>query len=125
MAAGKFFLPGDITGNTTHARDITGNYTSVTDTVLDRNLFTNTRQGSVATKTLTSSTPQTRWAFNFCADLVFPDIVAVRHSFTSSNKSDFPVAVARDPTGCEVVIETNPAAAGTMVVDVDTSTYST
>jgi len=104
--------------------NVTGNYTSVTNTIIKNNEFTRGIRGSTATRTRTSTTPQTSWFFDFCAELVFPNIVTVRHSFTSSSAGDFPVAVARQPTGCQVVIETNPAAAGTMVVDVDTSAYA-
>ena len=64
-----------------------------------------------------------RWQFDFCGDLLFMNITAVRHSFTAA--AGFPVVVARPPVdgGCVVVLELDHAAAGTMVVDVDTSRY--
>ena len=66
-----------------------------------------------------------RWRFNFCDDLLFANITAVRHSFTAA--VGFPVVVARPPVdgGCVVMLELDHATAGTMVVDVDTSRYRT
>jgi hypothetical protein len=96
----------------------------VVDTTIARNVFTGTAKGSTATATLASlDTPLSTWSFDFCADLVFQNITAARHSFTCSDAGVFPVAIARPPVdgGCRVVVEVKPAASGIMVVDVDTS----
>lgn len=101
------------------------NIVSMTDTSIARNVFTGPSVGSTATATLTSTTALASWTFDFCAALVFPNISAVRHSFTCSDANHFPVAVARPVTdGCHVVVQVDPPAAGSMVVDVDTSTYT-
>jgi hypothetical protein len=108
----------------------------VTDTFIDGNLFypvaggfgpnrtnTSTARSSRASRTMTSVAPMQRWLFDFCSDLLFPNITAVRHSFTAA--TGFPVAVARPPEdgGCVVAVELNHASAGTMIVDVDTSRW--
>jgi hypothetical protein len=78
-------------------------------------------RGSQATLSLTQQ-GATRWEYDFCALLVFPQIAIVRVHVVAA--AGFPKAVARPPNGCKVVVETETAVTGTITVDVDSSTPS-
>jgi hypothetical protein len=75
-------------------------------------------KGTQATMALTQ-TAATTWAFDFCDRLVFPQIAIVRVHVVAA--TGFPRAVARPPSGCKVVVETDTAVTGTITVDVDSS----
>ena len=75
-------------------------------------------RGTQATATLTQ-TAATSWAFDFCEQLVFPQIAIVRVHVVAA--SGFPRAVARPPAGCKVMVETSEPVTGTVTVDVDSS----
>jgi len=77
--------------------------------------------GTQATLSLTQSAA-TRWAFDFCKQLVFPTIATVRVHVVAA--SGFPAAVARPPDGCRVTVETQEALTGTITVEVDSSAPS-
>jgi hypothetical protein len=81
---------------------------------------------SKPTLSLTSATAQAVWSFDFCSVLPFPNIQSVvSFAFTSASPdASTPVAiVARKPSGCKLVVDTSPAAAGTLTVTVDSSTH--
>jgi hypothetical protein len=78
--------------------------------------------GSRASMTLTQAAA-TQWNFNFCSQLIFPSIARVV-SVTVTAASGFPVAVARPPTGCSVLIETSEPVTGDVSVTVDSSALS-
>jgi hypothetical protein len=59
------------------------------------------------------------WHYDFCDLLVFPQIATVKFHVMAA--VGFPVAVARPPQGCAVVIETTERMTGTIVVEVDSS----
>ena len=59
------------------------------------------------------------WHYDFCPLLVFPQIASVKVHVVA--ESGFPVAVARPPQGCNVVVETETAVTGTITVEVDSS----
>jgi hypothetical protein len=70
-----------------------------------------------------SQTAATTWLFNFCDVLVFPTIArATIVSLTAA--SGFPVAVARPPTNCTVLVETSEPVTGEMSVTADSSQLS-
>ena len=75
-------------------------------------------QSTQATLSLTQSN-STKWDFNFCDQLVFPQIAVVRVHVVAA--SGFPTAIARPPNGCELAVETNVPVTGTITVDVDSS----
>ena len=76
------------------------------------------KKGTQATLSLTQSNATT-WAFDFCAQLVFPQIAQVRVHLVAA--TGFPRTVARPPVGCQVTIETDVPVTGTITVDVDSS----
>lgn len=90
---------------------------------------------SRATKTVHSAAPSAEYVFDFCDVLVFDKIQSVRHSFTAVAAQTgvrpiaFPVLVAGAPQPCKgaptmlkvVTVYLSVAAAGTVVVDVDSS----
>jgi hypothetical protein len=81
---------------------------------------------SQPTLSVTSATAQTAWSFDFCRELPFPNIQSVTSlAFTSvSSDASAPVSVvARKPSGCKLTVDISPAAAGTLVATVDSSTY--
>ena len=61
----------------------------------------------------------TKWEFDFCDTLLFPQIAVVRVSVVA--EQGFPRAVARPPTGCALTVETDIPVSGTVTVDVDSS----
>ena len=63
------------------------------------------------------------WRYDFCTRLVFSQIATVK--FHVMAETGFPVAVARPPEGCNVVIETSEPMTGTITVEVDSSSPST
>jgi hypothetical protein len=77
-----------------------------------------TAVGTQATLSL-KQTSATKWAFDFCKHLVFPQIAIVRVHVIAAD--GFPQAIARTPVGCKVTVETNVAMTGTITVDVDSS----
>ena len=78
--------------------------------------------GTQAELSLTQSNAKV-WRYDFCSHLVFPQIATVK--FYVMAATGFPVAVARPPSGCTVVIETSEPVTGTIVVEVDSSSAST
>lgn len=81
---------------------------------------------SQPTQSVTSAAAQSVWTFDFCKQLPFPRIQSVVSMAFTSNRpgpSSPVAAVARKPDGCTLVVDTVPAAAGTLVVSVDSSTY--
>ena len=122
------FVPNTTRGGVTSASapldDPSTAAVSVTDTVVKGNLFTvalDAGRASQASKQLSSASPLKLWQFDFCNELVFPNITRVRYSFTAAE--GFPRAMARPAVGCRVAVELEQAAAGTMLVDVDSSLY--
>ena len=57
--------------------------------------------------------------FNFCSQLVVPQIASMQYSLQAA--SGFPNVVARPIQNCTVQIETDTPVTGTLVVDVDAS----
>lgn len=99
---------------------------TVVDTVIGGNFYKREGgRGSTASLSQTVASPQGTFQFNFCDNLVFANITRVRSSFTTSSVSSdtFPLVVARSPIGCKVQLDVSPPAAGTLLVDVDTSDY--
>lgn len=98
-----------------------GSVVSVTGTLVTANSFTGRAAGTRVTQTLpvTNSASTT---FDFCSSLVFQTIANVDVSVIAS--SGFPVAVARPPVGCTILVETNVPITGSITVTVDSSTLS-
>ena len=77
--------------------------------------------------TLSANPPQTiqtqaaQWAFDFCDRLVFPTISIVRSITVTAEAGAFPVATARAPVGCTLLVESSVAFTGTVTVEVDSS----
>ena len=95
-----------------------GKNVSVKGTRIESNSFCGQGVGSKATMSLTQSAA-TSWNFDLCDLLVFPTISRVKVSVIAS--SGFPVAVARPPSGCTVLVETSEPVTGTISVEVDSS----
>ena len=77
---------------------------------------------TTSTLTLRSLKPQAQWFFDFCDQLVFPKISKVLSvTVASAAPNDFPVAVARQPRNCTLVVAVKPPCAGVVTVTVDTS----
>jgi hypothetical protein len=93
----------------------------VSGTLINQNSFSSDGAGSRATASLTQ-TAATQWQFNFCAQLVFPVIASSTVSVSAA--SGFPVAVARPPVGCTILVETSEPVTGTVTVSVDSSELS-
>ena len=74
--------------------------------------------GTQAELSLTQTAAKT-WHYDFCPLLVFPQIASVKVHVVA--ESGFPVAVARPPQGCNVVVETETVVTGTITVEVDSS----
>ena len=79
---------------------------------------TNDPVGTQATLSLTQSAA-TSWTFDFCDQLLFPQIAVVRIHVVAA--SGFPVAVARPTANCTVTVETSEPVTGTITVEVDSS----
>ena len=69
----------------------------------------------------TKPTKATQWAFDFCDRLVFPTISIVRSITVTAEAGAFPVATARAPVGCTLLVESSVAFTGTVTVEVDSS----
>ena len=95
---------------------------TVTGVAVAENSFTGNGAGSRASLTL-SQTAATSWAFDFCKSLIFPQIARVT-SLTVTAASGFPVAVARPPSGCTVLVETSEPVTGDVSISVDSSSVS-
>jgi hypothetical protein len=97
--------------------------TVVKDTRIENNMFVSGHQLGKATRASLSLTQSnaTQWTFDFSSQLVFPNITRVRHSLSAT--TGFARAVARPAQGAVVVIETDVAVTGTILVDVDTVEY--
>ena len=94
---------------------------SVSGTLIEANSFGGRAAGSRVTQVVTLANAATA-TVDFCAALVFPSINHVTLSVTAT--AGFPVAVARPPTGCSVVVETSTAMTGSIAVTVDSSAQS-
>jgi hypothetical protein len=57
--------------------------------------------------------------FDFCAQLLFPQIAYAKVHVTAA--SGFPTAVARPAQNCTLLVETSVAVTGTITVEVDSS----
>jgi hypothetical protein len=110
----NLFRGGNIYSTNTSAGPVV-----VRGTQIASNSFTGGGGGSRAALALTQ-TAATQWAFDFCDALIFPTIARVS-SITVSTASGFPVAVARPPVGCTLLVETSVAVTGTVSVEVDSS----
>ena len=88
---------------------------------------------SRASKSVQSKVATDEYVFDFCDELVFDQIQSVRHNFVAASvgrPKAFPVAVAGPPQPCKgapsmlkvVTVYLSVKAAGTMTVDVDSST---
>jgi hypothetical protein len=95
---------------------------TVTGVDISGNSFTGGAGGSRASMTL-SQTAATQWSFNFCSQLIFPTIARVV-SVTVTSATGFPVAVARPPSGCTLLVETSEPVTGNVSVTVDSSTLN-
>lgn len=111
---GNLFRGGNIYSTNTSAAPV-----AVTGTRIEMNSFTGGAGGTRAAMALTQA-GATSWSFDFCSRLVFPTISRVV-SVVVSAASGFPVAVARPPVGCTVVVETSAPVTGTVSVEVDSS----
>jgi hypothetical protein len=80
------------------------------------NSFSHGGAGSRATATL-AQVAATQWAFDLCAQLVFPVISRVTVSVQAA--AGFPVAIARPAVGCTVLVETSEAVTGNVTVLVE------
>lgn len=98
-----------------------GAVATVTGTRIEGNSFSGTGAGTRATLSLTQ-TAATTWAFDACSLLIFPRIERVVVSIITD--AGFPVAVARTPVNCSVVVETSEPVTGTVTVTVDSSVLS-
>jgi len=78
-------------------------------------------EGKVGTKVTQSltQTAATMWNFNFCDELLIPQIAIARVHVSAA--TGFPTAVARPTTDCNLVVETSVPVTGTVTVDVDSS----
>lgn len=94
----------------------------VTGTRIEGNSFTGRGAATRASLTLTQ-TAATQWKFDFCSLLVFPTIDRV-NVFVSA-ASGFPVAIARPPINCTVLVETSEPVTGSVTAVVDSSKLST
>ena len=90
-------------------------------TRIESNSFTSGGRGSRVAQALTQ-TAATAWAFDFCAQLVFPSIARVSVEVVAS--AGYAVAQARPPVGCTVLVETSEPVTGTVTVTVDSSALS-
>jgi len=106
-------------GGNIYSVNTTAGPVTVRGSRIEMNSFTGGAGGSRAAMALTQ-TAATQWAFDFCDRLVFPSIARVI-SVTVSAASGFPVAVARPPVGCTLLVETSAAVTGTVSVEVDSS----
>jgi len=109
---------------------------SFTPTVVDSYIAGNLQGGSrpvpgtIATLRQTSQTPLATWTFDFCASLAFPNVPAIVTNLafnTPGSSIAFPVAVARQHAEWQcgnVTIDVMPATVGTLVVTVDSSSYT-
>ena len=113
----NLFRGGNVYSTNTSAGPV-----SITGTSIMMNSFTGGAGGSRASMALTQ-TAATTWPFDFCKRLIFPSISRVV-SITVNAASGFPVAVARAPVGCTVLVETSVAVTGTVSVEVDSSDIS-
>lgn len=93
----------------------------VSGALINQNSFTSDGAGTRATASLTQ-TAATQWQFDFCAQLVFPVIASSTVSVNSAK--GFPIAVARPPVGCTLLVETSEPVTGTVTVSVDSSELS-
>ena len=95
---------------------------TVTGTRIEGNSFSNSFLGAGAGTRVSLTLAQsnaTEWAFDFCAQLVFPTIQRIDVSIVA--ESGFPIAVARPPVGCTVLVETNIPVTGYITAAVDSS----
>ena len=86
---------------------------------IESNSFCGQGTSSRASQSLTQ-TAATSWSFDLCSTLVFANIERVSVSVVAA--SGFPIAVARPPVGCTVLVETSEPVTGTVTVLVDSST---
>ena len=95
-----------------------GSAVSVTGTLIASNSFSGPGVGTRVTQSqvVTNTTSTT---FNFCPSLIFPTVARVEVSVVATE--GFPVAVARPPNGCTVVIETSTPVTGTVSATADSS----
>ena len=111
-----------ITANLFRGGNVYSNATgpvSVRGTRIEMNSYTGDGRGTRVSAVL-SQTNASLWNFNFCDRLVFPSISLVR-SITVTADAGFPVATARAPVGCTLLVETSVAFTGTVAVEVDSS----
>ena len=116
FSGGGIFLSPDVPGAPLPALDV----------LIENNQFNRVgaNKASRATKAVAHATsPTAVWAFDFCSELLFPNITRVRQ-LTIEATSGFPVAVARPPQGCQLVVETSEPMTGRITVQVDSSEYS-
>lgn len=103
---------------TSNASDV-----AVSGTRIDSNSFSNSFLGDGGAGTRVSLTLSqnnaSEWSFNFCPQLVFPTIQRVDVSIVA--EAGFPVAVARPPVGCTVLVESNVPFTGSITASVDSS----
>ena len=86
---------------------------------IESNSFKGNGAGTRATLTQAAA-GGTSFTFDFCPLLVFPSIHHVAALAVAAERG-FPVAVARAPTGCSLVVETSEALTGNITVTVDAS----
>lgn len=86
---------------------------------IEDNSFTGGGAGTRVTASLTQ-TAATQWQFDVCDQLVVPVIARVAVSVQAA--AGFPVAVARPPVNCTVLVETSEPVTGTVSIAVDSST---
>ena len=103
--------------------DITANLT-VTGVRIHNNAFPNHATGTRVTRTQKQSAA-TAWHFDFCTELLFPQIASVRYDLVASaaQANKFVQAMASEPNGCQVTIHTSEAFSGEITVSVDSSEY--
>jgi hypothetical protein len=95
-----------------------------TDVIIENNQFDRPGRASRVTMTVSqSANPTSSWVFDFCSQLVFPNITRVLSLVTTAS-AGFPIAVARPPQGCELIIETSEPMTGHITVKVDSSTVT-
>lgn len=97
----------------------------IKDVIINRNSFTDSKgRGTRASKSITLE-KTTSWFFDFCSELLFPQIASVRFSLQASTKqTQFVRAMASPAENCTVTILTDEPFSGTVTVDVDSSTYT-
>ena len=104
-------------------------FTSVTDVTVTGNAVGGQAgmvpTSTVATKTITSTTPMTSWVVDFKYMLVFDTaqvpIRSIVHSFMLG-QAQFAMSSARDPgNGTVVVVETSAPVTGSLTITVDQS----